>query len=192
MEWIRISDSKLKVVMDEADMSRYDIRADSMNYHTTETRRAVWQILDEAKQKTGFNAASDRVLIQAYPSRGGGCELYITKILPLDGAVPPSLPDDREGRHPVAYVFSGMEDLLAACRRLREAGYHGGSSAYETEDGADYLFLWEQQEREMPPCWVAEEYGERADGSESRLSYIKEHALCLVPGDAVSRLASLA
>ena len=70
MELIRISDSKMKIMLSAEDMARYEITAERLNYENTETRRVVWQILDEAKQKTGFDAASDRVLIQVYPSNG--------------------------------------------------------------------------------------------------------------------------
>ena len=85
MELLLISDSKLKVMLSEEDMRRYDLNAETVNYENTETRRAFWKILDEAKERTGFDAASDKVLIQLYPSRDGGCELFVTKL----GLIPP-------------------------------------------------------------------------------------------------------
>ena len=95
MELIRISDSKLKIMLNAEDMVHYAINSDLLNYENTETRRAVWQILDEAKQQTGFDAASDRVLIQVYPSRAGGCEMVNAYLMP---PTPLTVDDfDREG-----------------------------------------------------------------------------------------------
>ena len=80
MELILISNTKLKVMLSASDMQKYELDNNSIDYDNTETRKAFWQILDEAKHKTGFDAASDKVFIQVYPSRGGGCEMYVTKL----------------------------------------------------------------------------------------------------------------
>ena len=80
MELILINTSKLKIMLTPDDMKRYSLDIDKMNYDNTETRRVFWNILDTAKHETGFDAASDRVCIQVYPSKGGGCEMYVTKL----------------------------------------------------------------------------------------------------------------
>ena len=73
MELLRIGESKLKVTLSSEDMERYSLDGDSMDYDNTETRSAVWQILDEAKHKTGFDAGGEKIFVQVYPARGGGC-----------------------------------------------------------------------------------------------------------------------
>ena len=75
MELIRISDSKLKIILNETDMRRYALSSDTLSYENGDTRRAVREVLAEAEEETGFHATADRLLIQAYPSRDGGCEL---------------------------------------------------------------------------------------------------------------------
>ena len=67
MELIRIGDSKLKITLTSDDMTQYDLDCDTMDYDNTETRKAFWDILDHAKQITGFDAAGDRVFVQLYP-----------------------------------------------------------------------------------------------------------------------------
>lgn len=81
MELLLISSSKLKVTLSESDMQSYSLTCDTLDYDNTETRRAFWDIFDVAKHETGFDAASDRVFIQVYPSKSGGCEMYITKLI---------------------------------------------------------------------------------------------------------------
>jgi negative regulator of genetic competence, sporulation and motility len=195
MELIRISDSKLKIMLNAEDMTRYAITSDVLNYENTETRRAVWQILDEAKQKTGFNAASDRVLIQVYPSRAGGCEMYVTKVPPL--LAHPSEGDQmrtNEGR-PEIYFFAGLEGLLRACRQLSCRAPHIESAAYAAQEGGYYLLLRATGADSVlgtPLAYnPAEEYGERKKCTASRMAYIKEHADCLCEEDAIGRLRAL-
>lgn len=195
MELIRISDSKLKVMLDAQDMTRYAISPDAMNYDNTETRRAIWQILDEAKQETGFDAAAGRLVIQVYPSREGGCELYITK---MQRAAPPDGARGKGGgEREVLYRFPDMETLLSACRQLSRRAYDRQSAAYAGEKGEYYLLL---RTVDSPAAYLAPglhdltylcEYG-RAETGEARIAYIREHGKCLLPQDAVERLCTLA
>ena len=195
MELIRISDSKLKIMLNAEDMAHYAITSDLLNYENTETRRVVWQILDEAKQKTGFNAASDRVLIQVYPSRAGGCEMYVTK-------VPPPLPHPSEGDRmrtnegrPEIYFFANLDDLLHACKQLSCRTPFGESVAYAAQEGGYYLLLRETAADSVMGAPLAynpaEEYGERKKCTTARIAYIREHTICLCEHDAVERLSTL-
>ncbi|MBQ8350902.1 MAG: adaptor protein MecA [Clostridia bacterium] len=195
MELIRISDSKLKIMLNAEDMAHYAITSDLLNYENTETRRIVWQILDEAKHKTGFDAASDRVLIQVYPSRTGGCEMYVTK-------VPPPLPHPsegdnmrtREGRSEL-YLFTNLEGLLQACRQLACHMPLGESTVYALEGGGYYLLLRGEAidtATGAPPAYCpAEEYGERKKCTAARMAYIKEHAVCLCEKGAIEQFSVL-
>lgn len=187
MELIRISDSKLKIVLSAEDMERFGIRCDTADYANTETRRAVWAILDEAKKQTGFNAASHRVYIQMYPSRAGGCELYVTK---REGSI--CEPKDEVRRASLGiYRFSRMEDLLSVCVILQKHGFEGDSSAY-TEGENCYLILREIRKANdaLQKYAFIEEYGERLSGAE-RLSYIEEYAAPICQTGAVALLSSL-
>ena len=80
MELIKISDSKLKIALTPTDMEKYSLDIQTMDYDKTQTRSAFWQLLDEAKHKTGFDAASEKIFVQIYSSAGGGCEMYVTKL----------------------------------------------------------------------------------------------------------------
>ena len=193
MDLIRISDSKLKVMLSVDDMAHYGITCEAINYENTETRRAIWEILDEAKQKTGFDAASDRIFIQVYPSRDGGCELYITKI--GGGEVPgvgggTALSPMRMGR--CAYRFCRLEDLLTVCAILLHRRYDGESAAYA--DGSGYYLIVSEQipsgKGGLRPYGFIEEYGERLQG-QARVAYIEEYADPLSRAGAVEQLGPL-
>ena len=80
MEIIMISDCKLKVMLGEEDLKQFEIKAEQLDYSNTETKRMFWDILNRAKHQTGFDTDGQRVLVQLYPSKQGGCEMFVTKI----------------------------------------------------------------------------------------------------------------
>ncbi len=194
MELIRISDSKLKIMLSESDMRHYEIDAATLDYENSDTRRAVRRILADAREGSGFDVACDRLLIQFYPSRDGGCEVYVTKMQEEEREKktekkPPAAP-----RRPAVFSFSEMGELLSLCRHLHTLGYREESDAYIGEDGMLYLFLMESkggaQPYFPPPLYHAgDEYGMRQDPGRAR--YIKEHATLIAHRTAVSRLAAL-
>ena len=199
MELILISDNKLKIMLTEEDMFRYEISADSIDYDNTETRRAFWQILDEAKHRTGFDAASERVFVQVYPSRSGGCEMYVTKLgaAPVTSAGGEALPGRAEGtrigRHAL-YEFASFERLASVCERLCGAGYSDTSAAYADRDSGIYYLVLTERAAPSPRgigglCFI-EEYGRRR-GGRYVLEYISEHCICIEPTRAVELISRL-
>ena len=78
MEIIPINDSKLKIMLDEHDMKELNI-CDEADCANNETRHAIRTILDRAKLQLGFNTEGAEIFVQLYTSKGGGCELFVTK-----------------------------------------------------------------------------------------------------------------
>lgn len=216
MDLIRINDNKLKIMLTPSDMECYALDADTMDYTQTETRRAFRSILDEARNRTGFDVSGDKIYIQFYPSRGGGCEMFVTK---YDLVCAVSNPADRppatvqgratlkqqtrddtrcetERNRSAAYVFESMEHLLCACRHLLHHAFSGSSAAYRGEEGRYYLLLSEHPglKRNMigdrATAAFLHEYGTEQDAELVRL-YIKEHAHPICERHAVRRLGEL-
>ena len=192
MELLRIGDNKLKVTLTGEDMERFCLETDTMDYDTTETRRAFWQILDEAKHQTGFDAGGGRIFVQVYASRAGGCEMYVT----LEGEEEAAVADLAVPRREGIYVFSGLTYLLDVCAALLELGYREASSAY-VADGEFYLVIREREclgglgSRAVSEYGFIEEYGTRLLGG-VRLAYLREHGIPIVEENAVGALAALA
>ena len=76
MELILISNSKLKIMLSAEDMKRYNIECDG----ETALRRGFKPVLDMARRDCGFESEGGRLLVQVFPSRGGGCEMFITRV----------------------------------------------------------------------------------------------------------------
>ncbi|MBQ8720183.1 MAG: adaptor protein MecA [Clostridia bacterium] len=195
MELLLVSDSKLKVMLTVADMEKYDLRVEEIDYDNTHTRRALWEILDEAKKQTGFDAASDKVLIQLYPSKDGGCELFVTKL----GLIPPvaertiarsnrvTMLAARQG----IYRFESFFGLIGAIRAIENITPHRDSDVYLGDDGKYYLIIDERVGKSGSFSEFSRilEYSERA--SREMIDYIKEHGKRLTEGDAVEKLSKL-
>ncbi len=201
MELILISESKLKVMLSAQDMRRYDITCDTIDSTSVSSRRAFWNILDEAKAQTGFDPAGGKIFVQMYPSKNGGCELFITRLAgernsishptrPEHGVIAESvmtLPS-KNPLTPYAeqslYGFDSLSDLLLGCRRLATRKDPPSARAYFDEDAHRYYLA---VAADVP---VLGEY----NGFRCRprdFAYIEEHCR-LFCTDAVSLLAPLA
>lgn len=212
MEIILISECKLKIALREEDLAAFEIRADELDYSNTETKRMFWDLLTRAKQKTGFDTDGQRVLVQLYPSKDGGCEMFVTKIGLLDeersekeekhdkkcsqGYERLSSQIKKQKRNAAqrgicsAYSFDNTENLLRVCRRLSDMGYIGDSSAYKGDNGRCYLFLADVETASYTPLdefsFIAE-YGRKENSDLSRY-YVLEHSKPLCEKSAVSTL----
>ncbi len=193
MELLRIGDKKLKVMLNDEDMEKYRLDRETLDYDTTETRSAFWQILDEAKHKTGFDAGAGKLFVQVYPSRGGGCELYVT-LMEAEESAHRRRSASVRGSESV-YRFESLSLLLTVCKKLHLLGYSEESAAY-ADGGAYYLVIRERLESSiMSPKALGEfsfieEYGVRLSGG-AQLARLREHGKCLDGVSAVARFAEL-
>lgn len=210
MELIRISDRKLKIMLTPMDMCHFELNPESFDEDSAQMHRAFRLLLDEVRRQTDFDADDSRISVQFFPSRGGGCEMFISN-LQRDKELEPSKkatvpaprvstelrPYRRRGgsfRRECAYRFASLGHLLSACRRLLLCGCVSESSAYRDESG-DYLLLLTVCS--TTPYSTPEElefvveYGSLENPSWLRL-YILEHAQPICSGNAVDALGALA
>ena len=83
MELLLISESRLKIILSDADMEKYEITSDTMEGSDSETKRAIRCILDEAKRRIGFDVCGGNIFVQIFPSKDGGCEMFVTKTVAI-------------------------------------------------------------------------------------------------------------
>ncbi len=80
MELIMIDESRLKIMLTPTDMRHYDLHAEHMTTAGAATRRAFRHIFDDARERIGFDTVGERLFVQLYTSRTGGCEIFVTKL----------------------------------------------------------------------------------------------------------------
>ena len=97
MELILISNTKLKIMLDESDMRKYHIGNES-DCADSGTRRAIRNLLERAREQIGFNTEGEEIFVQLYTSKRGGCELFVTK----SQASEETLPIEERLKSPIA------------------------------------------------------------------------------------------
>jgi negative regulator of genetic competence, sporulation and motility len=203
MEWIRISQNKLKIMLSAEDARHYALDCEGADYADVMTREAFRDILSDVRAETGFDATEDKVYIQMYPSKEGGCELFVTKVglLLAEGAThgtKPRIPRERETpsrgmrqRRGTLY-FTELAPLLALCRRMAST-FQGKSEVWQDERGGWWLLLTDHGD---PFSWREDfrftlEYGTPV-AAQSIKAYLGEHGRAVCKQDAVRILGDLA
>jgi len=203
MELILISDSKLKIMLSESDLESYSLTSEILDYENSGTREAFKSILDEAKIKTGFDSDCGRLFIKVFPSKNGGCEVYVTKS-GVDNQRTQTKKTQNAGAKKEYCVFSldGIDRVCNACNSLVQTGYTGESSLYyESKNGRGcvyYLVLQQdskgfsqQKKKRMPEkCDVVREFGNKLEDGTAYF-YIKEHCEMIIGDKAAERLCGL-
>ena len=211
MELIRINASRLKIMLTPMDMCHFELDAESLGDDSGKMPRAFRLLLKEIGQQIDFDTDGKGLSVQYFPSREGGCEMFVSRLsgdsaeveeanlhLPVrTGKETLQLsPQTRSGsfRRECAYRFEALSALLAACRRLYLLGFLCESAAYR-DNGGDYFLILTVFT--TTPFSTPEEldflveYGQIENAAWLR-TYIKEHATLICDGHAVARLASLA
>ena len=207
MELIKINDQKLKIMLTPSDMTQYELNADCIGGDSEQMHKSFRMLLEEVHRQIGFDFDDRRISGQFFPSREGGCEMFVSSILPsASGEERKKLPVrvgnaltvrsskgsgsfQRDG----AYRFDTMDVLLRVCHRLRGIGYIGESAAYRDERNFYYLLF---RTRSSSPFTVPEEldflveYGKIENAAMLRL-YFREHGNLICAPDAVERLGAL-
>ena len=195
MEFLLIGESKLKIVATEDEMKEYKLEKYSSGDGGAGLRRSFWRVLDMAKGQVGFDPGGDKLLIQFYPMKPGGCEIFVTKlgILPESSArlVSRSNRISMISKNKSFYSFCGIDELTAALRAVKSmAGNTAVAGDVYNLDGRYYLSIEEYGKGGEPmefPCIL--EFGE---GLTALLGlYITEHAEKLTDGDAVEKFSVL-
>ena len=175
MEMIKISRDKLKVMMTSHDMEKYELDIDKMSYDDINTRTSIGKILEKAKQICGFESVGNKMLIKIFPSRDGGCEIFVSAIN--------SEKSLNENDSDKIYSFATMKELIKCCYLMSKICYSGESSVYSCATNGNCYLVFNGQ--------LSDVVGEFADKySNKQFAYkYKEHLVPIIEGDAVHMLA---
>lgn len=204
MELIRISEGKLKIMLTPMDMRRFELSVDNFYDDSEKMHRSFRRLFDEVKRQSGFEADDHRISVQYFPSREGGCEMFISNLsgekerstcalTPAQGMQPIARARGSFCRS-FAYRFGGLGELLSVCRRLQALEYISASSAYRDDAGRYYLLLstFATSPFATPEeLYFVAEYGQLENAAQLRL-YLSEHGTVVCAEDAVGTLGAIA
>lgn len=196
MEILKISDSKIKIMLTPGDVKSFGFNIKNVDYNDIETRSAVWRLLDEAKKKCGFDAGQEKLLIQFYPSQDGGAELFVTKLSGLAKQSERRL-SRSEGVTMLQttkqiYNFASLGDLIRAAKTVKDMDYIKESELYYSDDEGYYLLVLGRggsRLGDVSELAVLSEYSKRLPNA--LLPFVTEHCELIRSHDAIGLLSSL-
>ena len=209
MELIKITDQRLKIMLTSSDMTQFALDPTTIENCDAQTTAAFRLFWGEICRQYGLEIDDSHLSVQYFPSRGGGCEMFVSSLQNTtagedkerrkrsSGAgsaiLPVGKPLSGSFLRETAYRFDGLQALLAACNRLKSIGYIGESAAYR--DGSSVYYLLLKLLSPSPFTLPDEfaflcEYGRPENASSLRL-YFREHGSMIRSPDAVDVLAEL-
>ncbi len=133
MELIVIDENKLKIMLTAPDMRHYALPDTREELGGEPTRRAFRHIFEDARARTGFDTEGERLLVELYTSREGGCEIFVTKL----------------GAKDTADVPAGQDTPPAP------SGWKAPNAPTDPAELALLRRLYQEDEMDQPPTTVA-------------------------------------
>lgn len=189
MHIIAQTENKICVELTHDDMVELDITYEDLDYSNIETRRVLWELLDEARHELGHEISlTQKMLIEALPDSNGGCLIFFTVS---------DEPSGRSGRKQLVKIgekkvvcqSDGIDEMIELSRHLLKTVKLKKSELFT--DGGRYRLIFQP---EMPgglnPEMIAGEFCEVLHHGASA-AYTAEHWKLLASPDAAEMLTGL-
>lgn len=163
------SPERLKIELDETDMSDLNVTYDELDYNSDKTRQVMDELLTRIGAEHDFDLKNGRMIIEVFPSDNGGCVIYFT-------AVRRSAVARHKGRRNVPSVWEvrSADDLLRAAAGLKGAGVLKPIRLYRLNDRYRLSVAFESKREEL----LLSEFASRVSGVGAML-YTTEHGTLL-------------
>ena len=194
MEFLLVGDSKLKILLSDSEVFEHGLTSAASCIDNPSTRRSFWRVLKLAESEVGFNPSDDKVLVQFYPTKSGGGEIFVTKLgLLSDSSARTVARSDRVAilsHRRGFYRFDALSDLISATTAVRADSPASPpiSDVYVDQHCRYYLAVDEYGKGGEPSEYpILTEYGRWLTADLS--AYITEHYLRLSDGDGIALFA---
>ncbi len=194
MEFIIISDSKMKITLTQKELDIYNIDSESFSIGNDAQRHAFRKVLNDACKKSGFDGDYSRLMVQMYPAKRGGCEIFVTRLDPKEESrkdAKATYKKKKEEFGEVCFCFSGFHELTSVCKQLLISGFSEKSSLYRSECGAYYLVIEgiPETEEDYTPFSFIREFSKST--SQTPVCYLTEYCKPVCEVNAVETIGNL-
>ena len=192
MEILRIGKYTVKISLDNVEATEYKLLNRS-SVNEDDMRQELERLLETVTKKIDFTYLGRKLFTEIYPSKSGGCEVFISTVNSEESSTVYKTKDStdlKKSKSPSIYMVETFEMLLKICFRLKEISFDGKSSIYYDEEGKRYYLALENVfTKELKYAFLTE-YAKQIKASV--FSYLKEHYRCIIKKNGVKALASLA
>ncbi len=185
----------MKIVLTKAETKKYRLDIPDPTADTQRARRAFWNVLDDARKTVSFDPSDDKVLVQFYPMKSGGCEIFVTKLGILSQASARLVSDSDRitllSKRCGFYAFAREEDMRRAVRTIKNhpSGVIPKGDLYFLENIGYVLMIEEygrgDEQAEFPSVL---EFGKRLPADIS--CYISEHGTLKISENAIDVISA--
>ena len=209
MELIVINENKLKILLDACEMQKYGLDENEFHLCISDTRKILSKILHNSPLKSNFEMYSpnEKILLQLYPEKHGGCELYVTKLNIENEKITEEdelMTADKNNLLPIeakylqkdkklllCYRFGELSYVILSCRALFDIGFSGESTLHYHRDGAYYLLLKQEATEIYRRCSaILSEFGELKNAEHTMLE-LTEYGECICKANAIEIFSKL-
>lgn len=181
MDFTRIDEAKLKVVLSAMDMEELELDYEDIDHSDPKTRRALVNILELGRIEVGFNPKKSKLFIEVFPNEPDGCVLYFTCL----GAVGKKAVSIQ----PVIFQFDQAENLIdAACelhrlykRRIFKSSLYIMKKKYR-------LLIYPLDYSDKRSVYFLSEFGDKIGEGDLLAAFIDEHGELIIEDKAIETL----
>lgn len=181
-----ISSNTIKIILNENDMSLYDISFDKLDRSNPETKRLLIDLIDNIKDEKNIDLSSERLFVEAFPKDDGGCLLYLS-ILNSNVKV---TPEKSSLYNTLICKIDSPEVLLSVTSKIYEMFNHilHNSELYYS-DGTYQLILQIFKKADKKLKTILGEFCQISGNGEIEASAIREHYTCIFPINAIEEIS---
>ncbi|MFA5658089.1 MAG: adaptor protein MecA [Oscillospiraceae bacterium] len=180
-----ISSSTIKIVMDEDDMSLYDVSFDKLDRSCPKTKRLLIDLIENIKEETNIDLSSERLFVEAFPKEDGGCLLYLSM---LNSSL--KAPADKNNLYSSAVCrLSTTDELIELSAQLFNMYSHilHNSELYYGDEKY-YLILHTFKKADKKLRTFLNEFCEITGSGEVDCSSVREYNRCISPLNAIEEI----
>ena len=180
-----ISSNTIKVVLDQFDMSAYDISFEELDRSSPETKKLLIDLIENINEGKNVNLTDERIFVEAFPKDDGGCLLYLSM---LSNTIKKAT--ENTGLYSsVICKIATPEILSALCLKLFTLYSHITHNSELYYSNGDYhliLHTYKRADKKMRN--FLNEYCEIVGTNEIDCSYIREYSQCIFPINAIEEI----
>ncbi len=190
MEIIKINSNAIKVILSREECEGYDfIIRDEIS--DDDLLKSIDCLISKIDKSEGMGLIKSKLLIQVYPLKNSGCEIYICdteeESMYKEKSVVGGL--KRGNTYTGVYRFDTLDTILSVCRRLSYITDECGAQAYYDENtGSYYLICQNISPKELRFAFI-NEYAKQMKASYAH--HIREHLRCVCDRNAIETLSNL-
>lgn len=179
-----IGSNTVKIVLNQYDMTDYDICFDRLSCKDPDTKRLLIELLQLVRVQKNIDLCTQKLYIEAFPCNDGGCMLYIS---PIDDT------DIESVHHITKSPYTSMicecdslDALTALSRHLHKMHSHMIYNAELFASNGKYrllLFIFNKLEDKIQP--TVNEYAKIIGMGDIQCAKTREHFKCLVDNNAL-------